>query len=118
VASIVKLDLEKINEISRQLLSRIVIAKKNSDIEHELTVIEQVTEHEITDLMSQREYLIHNLFEQNSTAEMSLELNLLNEMIALDSELSKKSQQCKQYLAEHVIKFKKSKKASKSYQQY
>jgi hypothetical protein len=39
-------------------------------------------------------------------------------MISLDSELSKQSKAYKQLLAEQVIKLKKSKKVSKSYQKY
>ncbi|MCP5079992.1 MAG: hypothetical protein GY951_18345 [Psychromonas sp.] len=114
--------LEQINEVSRQLLSRILFVQ-NSIQEHkkvqaEPATNEQITDHELTKLMSKRQSLINCLFKQNTREEISLEINLLNEMVSLDSELSNKSQACKQALAEQVIKLKKSKKVKKSYQKY
>ncbi|MBL0710363.1 MAG: hypothetical protein JJV99_05050 [Colwellia sp.] len=116
----VKKMLEKINKISRQLLSRILVVQntiqEKPNVQYDSEVTEQVTEHELTELMHQRQNLIRNLFEQYSADEVSLEVNLFDETVALDSELSKKSQLCKQDLAEQVIKLKKSKKVKKSYQ--
>ena len=68
--------------------------------------------------MSKRQDLISTLFEQKTTEELSIEVELLNEMISLDSELSSKSQKCKQALAEQIITLKNNKKVKKSYQKY
>lgn len=114
--------LEKINEVSRQLLSRILAVqnsiKKNTVVINESSRDESITEHALTELMSKRESLIHFLFKQKTNDEIAQELILLNEMVSLDSELSSQSQACKQILAEQVIRVKKSKKIAKSYQLY
>jgi len=132
VANSTKQALEKINEVSRQLLSRILdvqnsIQEKpqiqdepiaNETIPNKQVNNEQITAQELTELMSERQSLISRLFEKKSTEEISLELNLLNEMVSLDNELSNKSQGCKQVLAEQVLKLKNSNKVKKSYQKY
>lgn len=119
--------LEQINKVSRQLLSHIltvhnqtientlITSESNND---ELNDNELNTEDELTKLLSKRDGLINCLFTQNTNEEIESELTLLNEMISLDSELSNKSQLCKQILAEKIIKLKKGTKASKSYQKY
>jgi len=116
----IKKMLEKTNKISRHLLSRVLVMQNNiqekPNVKYDSGATEQVTEHELTELMDQRQNLIKNLFEQYSAEEISHEVDLLNEMVTLDSELSKRSQLCKQDLAEQVIKLKKSKKVKKSYQ--
>jgi len=116
----IKKMLEKTNKISRHLLSRVLVMQNNiqekPNVKYDSEATEQVTEHELTELMDQRQNLIKNLFEQYSAEEISHEVDLLNEMVTLDSELSKRSQLCKQDLAEQVIKLKKSKKVKKSYQ--
>lgn len=132
MANSTKQALEKINEVSRQLLSRILdvqnsIQEKpqiqdepiaNETIPNKQVNNEQITAQELTELMSERQSLISRLFEKKSTEEISLELNLLNEMVSLDNELSNKSQGCKQVLAEQVLKLKNSNKVKKSYQKY
>jgi len=62
--------------------------------------------------------LISELFEQNTKEDIANELTLVNEMVSLDGEITSKSQACKQMLSEQVIRLKKGKKVSKSYQQY
>ncbi len=127
MASGTKLALEQINEVSRQLLSRI-LAVQNKALEKTVMISESssdeaksnelLTEHAFTKLMTQRESLIKDLFKQNSTSDITHELTLLNEMVSLDSELSSQSQACKQILSEQVMIMKRSKKAAKSYQKY
>lgn len=122
MTSSVKLALEHINEVSRQLLSRILAAHKkiqeNKTIIDESSHDEPITEHELTELMTERQNLISCFFEQNIKVEIALEPDLLNEMVNLDSELSSASLACKKALSEQVIKLKKSKKVTKSYQKY
>ncbi|KGJ97014.1 hypothetical protein [Colwellia psychrerythraea] len=119
--------LEIINEVSRQLLSQILTVQKNNQenttITNEPYNDESNTgsskiDNKLTELMSKRDKLIRSLFKQKTTNEITVELTLLNEMVALDKELSNESQACKQILAEHVLRLKKSKKVAKTYQQY
>jgi hypothetical protein len=116
--------LEQINEISRQLLSRILTVQKSTkknitDADADAPdTNSSITEKELTDLMAKRDKLIRSLFKEKLTEDISKELSLLNEMISLDSELSSQSQACKKILANQVIRLKKSKKVTKSYQQY
>ena len=127
MASSTKSKLEKINNVSRQLLSRI-LSVRNKALENTVMISESsgdesnsdelLTEHAFTELMSEREGLIKSLFKEKTTSEITQELTLLNEMVALDNELSSQSKACKQILAEQVIRLKKSKKVSKSYQKY
>jgi|TARA_R100001377_G_scaffold37112_1_gene20666 hypothetical protein len=127
VSDDIKGSLEQINDVSRQLLSRI-FTMHNKSQESSATINESnndttitddsATENELTELMANRDSLIHRLFEQNTHKEISIELNLVNEMVSLDTELSKQSKAYKQLLTEQVIKLKKSKKITKSYQKY
>ena len=116
----IKESLEQINEVSRQLLSRILTVKnsiqQNKDV---LTSNDaQIIDSELVELMSKRQKLIYALFEQNPTENISQESDLLNEVFSLNTALTSKSQACKQDLAEQMIKLKKSKKIKKSYLQY
>lgn len=122
----IKHSLEQINEVSRQLLSRI-LSVQNTTQEHTNVINESnndsttdglIKDNELTQLMTQRERLITCLLKEKTTEQLAQELDLLNEMISLDSELTNSSQSCKETLAAQVIKLKKSKKISKSYQKY
>ena len=109
-----KKKLEVINQVSRQLLSQILAVltetQENTTLITEAADDESITDKEIEQLTSKRSRLIHSLFENKSTDEISQELSLLNEMITLDTELSNQSKACKQALAEQLIKLKKSQK--------
>jgi tRNA isopentenyl-2-thiomethyl-A-37 hydroxylase MiaE len=122
-----KQQLEKINEVSRQLLSQILTMQNNlKEIKTDSNAANNddsnssglITDKELTELVATRHRLIHGLFEQNTREEISTELHLVNEMMPLDAELSKHFEVCKQILAEQVIRLKKRKKISKSYQKY
>lgn len=121
--------LEDINELSRQLLSRVLAAQNRVEIETNTTVVETNDEeeseldssfsnNELAELMSTRDKLIRDLFAQKKVDELEQELTLLNEMAALDNQLLNHSQACKNVLTKQVIKLKKGEKASKSYQGY
>lgn len=123
----IKGSLEKINDVSRQLLSRILamynksqekIEYVNESFDDDSTSDSQVTEKKLSELMANRDSLIKSLFEKNTHEEISIELILLNEMLSLDTKLLSQSKAYKQVLAEQVIKLKKSEKVTKSYQQY
>lgn len=114
--------LEQINEVSRQLLSHILTLQStnqnNANSSNPSDNEKSISENSLAELMSKRDQLIHFLFMQKSTEEIAQEITLLNEMITLDGKLSNKSQECKKIIAEQVMRLKKSKKASKSYQKY
>ncbi len=125
MAGCTKKCIEEINKVSRQLLSRIL--STNTDLrsppqELELGNTEDQTaekeSNEIADIMEKRQALITTLFEQNTAKNISSESELIKEMIALDSELTANAKLCKQALTDQVIKIKKSKKVTKSYQKY
>lgn len=113
---------EQINDVSRQLLSRILIiqtslqATKTEPTSEDN--IDSPTDKELMALMSKRQILVTHLFEQNTAAEISSQTVLLQEMLTLDDQLTTKSALCKQAIAEQVIKIKKSKKITSSYQKY
>jgi len=122
----IKHSLEQINEVSRQLLSRI-LSVQNTTQERTNVINESndnsttdhlIKDNELTQLMTQREHLITCLLKEKTTEQLAQELDLLNEMVSLDSELTNSSQSCKETLAAQVIKLKKSKKVTKSYQKY
>jgi hypothetical protein len=130
--------LEQINNISRQLLSRLLAAQKeikaniltlskmtsevSSDTsqlnDNEKTVNNIIDEEEINKLMSERDSLIKSTFQQNSSEKLAQESNLLNTMLSLDKQLLATSKEYKKTLTEHVIKLKKREKVSKYYQKY
>ena len=86
--------------------------KKNS----ELTSKQATKNHQLTELMSQRESLIKLLFQQNEPKDIQVEQALVNEMANLDKTLSTKSHAFKKSLADQVIKRKKAKNLAGTYQ--
>ena len=126
----IKQTLESINEISRQILSCILsmheetrdniapVIKVETKTEGNLNNEKIITENDISEMMSKREKLIHIIFEQKTIEEISLERNLLNEMVSLDNQLSAQSKVYKKMLSDQVIKLKKSKKVKNVYQKY
>ena len=120
-----KKSIEKINHVSRLLLSRILVMQTDSYVltqgqdlkKTEIQSIDDENE-ELTKLMEKRRVLITTLFEQNPADHISSESELLQEMIALDSELTATAKLSKQVITEQMIKIKKSKKITKSYQKY
>lgn len=122
MASNIKASIEKINEVSRQLLSRIMSMQVNLQSLENNSLVENIesqpSDKELTNLVSTRHLLITQLFEQNNAEEISAQTTLLQEMLTLDSKLATNSALCKQAVAEQVIKLKKSKKVTKSYQKY
>lgn len=117
-----KASIEKINDVSRQLLSCIqsvlLSLQSSNNNSPENKSEDPPSNKELSDLSSTRQTLITRLFEQNTTEDLSSEIELLNEMVALDSQLTAKSTFSKQELAEQVVKLKKSKNVKKSYQKY
>ncbi|MBA6354506.1 MULTISPECIES: hypothetical protein [unclassified Colwellia] len=112
--------IEQINDISRQLLSRILSVQTSLQPTQNESSLESTEEtpsnEELTDLVTARQILITDLFEQNTSEDISSHMSLLQEMLTLDSELTTNSASCKQEIAEQVLNLKKSKKVSKSYQ--
>ena len=125
MADCTKKYIEEINEVSRQLLSRIHSTNtdlssppQELDVENSEDQSANKESNEIAEMMKKRQVLITTLFEQNTTKNISSESELIQEMIALDSELTANANLCKQAISEQVIKIKKSKKVTTSYQKY
>ena len=125
MADCTKKYIEEINEVSQQLLSRILSTNtdlssppQELDVENSEGQSANKESNEIAEMMKKRQVLITKLFEQNTAKNISYESELIQEMIALDSELTANANLCKQAITEQVIKIKKSKKVTKSYQKY
>ena len=69
-------------------------------------------------LVARRHTLIDLLFKTFTQEQLSIELQLVNEMVLLDNQLTSNSQRNKQALAAQVLKLKKSKKITSLYQKY
>jgi hypothetical protein len=117
-----KIAIKQINDVSRQLLSRIQSVQKNSQNTHDLaeTSEEKISKEisQLPELMSQRKELITNFFSHFSSIDISSEQALLIEMTSLDNELTSQSKTCKNIITEQIIKLKNSTKIIKSYKKY
>lgn len=123
--------IEEINEISRQLLSRILVTQNNEQVPPQKLALE-VTETQLTDkenkenkenkelskLMELRLKLITSLFEQHSPENISSQSEFLQEMVSLDNELTANAELSKKSVSNQIIEIKKSKKIAKTYQKY
>ncbi|MCI2284619.1 hypothetical protein L3081_16005 [Colwellia sp. MSW7] len=115
--SVIK-SLTRINNISRQLLSRIqdlhadlqAPSQNQADEDDVNNSGEMIVDTELKELMLSRQRLITELFEQHALAEITAQHLLANEMKSLDGELLNLSQLYKHVLAEQVINIKKRKK--------
>ncbi|WP_159818338.1 hypothetical protein [Colwellia sp. 20A7] len=123
-----KTRLENIVEISRQALLQLEIQVKNtitSNDENILTdnqsineVQYQLNSQQLLKLLAKRQSLISQLFENYTQKKLSVELTMINEMVALDEQLTSLSQNNKQALAAQVTKLKKSSKVRNLYNKY
>jgi hypothetical protein len=118
-----KIAIKQINDVSRQLLSRLLIIQKSmqtspQNLESDELQSANKENENLTELMENRQALITKLFEKNTADNISSESELLQEMIILDSELSSNAKLSKQAITEQMIKIKRSKKITKSYQKY
>ena len=109
----VKGDIEKIIILSQQLLVQLdeyFLAEDDTDTES-LTkkLIEQ---------QAKRETLLITFFEQYSTGEIQIHINLVNKLVALDEELTNKSKHLKSNVVEKLLTIKKGRKSAISYQKY
>jgi hypothetical protein len=117
--------IEQINDVSRQILSRILATQKNVQLLPQELALE-VTETQLTDkknkelskLIEQRQKLISTLFKQNSSEDIGTQPKLLQEMISLDNELTANAELSKKAVSNQIIEIKKSKKIIKNYQKY
>lgn len=109
--NLVRKDIEKINNLSKQLLLLIEkLTDEQNDIEDN-----SHTERNLSSLISERHALVIKLFEVHSQDKLSTEIGLINEMLSFDEQLTAKLTSHKQVLAQEVIKMKKSKKIKDIY---
>lgn len=105
----VEQQLQLINSKSHELLKRLEI---NVDAGEDLET------DEITQLQTEREQLISQLFAQYTNKDIEQELSLINQMIGLDTDLQIKTAALKQSFASKLIKIKKGQKSAKTYKKY
>jgi hypothetical protein len=135
--------LEQINNISRQLLSRIIsvqdelkqdniftlndtsqkMSTKNNDAANKylpspINEAKDFVDDVFSALMNQRTLLIKTLFEQKTPEAIAIEAKLLNEMVALDNKISTHAKNCKKALTGQVITLKNRNKVSQTYKKY
>lgn len=105
----IKQQLQLINTTSQQLLSL---------LEHNIDTDEDLEVDEITQLQVARDQLISSLFKQYSNVQMHNELQLINNMINLDTNLQRKTEELKKTFADKLINIQKGKKSALSYKKY
>ena len=111
--SLVRKDIEKINNLSKQLLLDVErLTDEQNDVEN---ISHTNTEHNLSSLISERHALVIKLFEAHSLEQLSTEIGLINEMLSFDEQLTAKLTARKKVLAQEVIKMKKSKKIKDIY---
>ena len=115
--------IERINEVSRHFLSRILAVQKNlqtspQNLDNDDVHSVNKENKELTELMENRQTLITRLFEQNTAKDIHAEPELVLDMITLDNQLTANAELSKKVITEQVIKIKKSKKVAKSYKKY
>ena len=105
----IKQQLQFINNKSQQLLKR---------LEFNIETDENLNIDEIAQLQTERAQLISSLFSQYSSNEIEKEQPLIQKMVDLDADLQIKTEAVKQAFASKLIKIKKGKKSTLTYQKY
>jgi len=115
-------------EISQQALAQLEIQVKNTITSNEDNILTddlstnedeyQLNSKQLLNLLAKRQLLITGLFEKYSQKQLSAELAMINEIVALDQKLTSLSQNNKQALAAQLTKFKKSNKVRNLYNKY
>ena len=128
-----KANINAIIEVSRQLLSQLELQKNNTVTSNDENVLTDnlstnVDENQLSapplssealiNLLTKRQSLITQLFETYTQEQLSSELALINEIVALDGQLTSLSQNNKVAIAQQVSKLKKSSKVRNLYKKY
>lgn len=107
------------NDIEKQI--QLIITKSQQllkRLEFNIDTDEYLKIDEIKQLQAAREQLISSLFSQYSHDEMQNELQLVNQMVNLDADLQRKTEELKNGFASKLIKIKKGKKSTLTYKKY
>lgn len=123
-----KARLKNIVEISQQALLKLEVQINNAITSNNDNVLTdnlsineeqyQLNSEQLLNLLAKRQSLITQLFENYTQQQLSVELTMINEMVALDEQLTSLSQNNKQALAAQVTKLKKSSKVRNLYNKY
>lgn len=105
----IKQQLLLINTKSQQLLKL---------LEYNIETNESLEVDEITQLQVDRDQLISILFQQYTKNQMHDELQLINEMVNLDTNLQIKTEELKKSFANKLINIQKGKKSAITYKKY
>lgn len=104
-----KQQLQLINTKSQQLLTR---------LEFDIDKDENLDFDEIAQLQADRDQLIKSLFSQYPSNEIEKEQQLIEQMMSTDEKLQTKTIELKQVFASQLVKLKKGKKSTLTYQKY
>jgi UDP-galactopyranose mutase len=125
VPSKLKTRLVAIIDVSQQLLLELDIDIEKADNDQALIDNKAINakQNKVNDekrlrLMTDRQSLISQLFEQYTQKQLSSELKMINEMVVLNNQLVRLSQSKKQMFALQITKLKKSDKIKNLYQKY
>jgi hypothetical protein len=125
--------ISAIIEVSRQLLSQLELQNNNTvtsndenvltdnlstNVEENQLVEQPLSSEALMSLLTKRQSLITQLFETYTQEQLSSELVLINEIVALDGQLTSLSQNNKVAIAQQVSKLKKSSKVRDLYKKY
>jgi len=123
-----KTSLENIVEISQQALLQLniqitnaITSNNDNVLTDNLSINEeqyQLNSEQLLNLLAKRQSLITQLFENYTQKQLGTELVMINEIVALDEQLTSLSQKNKQVLAAQVTKLKKSNKVRNIYNKY
>ncbi len=116
--SSIQKELQHINDTSRNILARIIRLQKSPPSQENSSEQAKPESNILVELLSTRDERIKQLFTHYSLDELSIEVELINEMMKLDSQLQAQAHQCKNILTEQVIKLKNSKKIKDLYQNF
>ncbi len=100
---------------------QLIIAKSQhllERLEFNIDTDENLEVDEIKQLQADREQSISSLFNLYSKNEIQKELQLINQMVSLDTELQIKTEELKHSFAKKLIKIKKGKKSALTYKKY
>lgn len=121
MASKVKSSLNSINKVSREILSLLESQKKDNkarESQQISTLDTVITDEKIASLVEKRQSKITKFFEMYTQEQISAELQLINEMMLINQQLTTTAHFSRQELAEQMVKLRNHEKVAKLYQKY
>ncbi|MGB1198189.1 MAG: hypothetical protein ACPG46_04025 [Thalassotalea sp.] len=120
-------DIDIINDLSLQILSLLEEQSEHETVENtDIPPVSTLTEptdyqafnKQLLTLTQRRDVLVHQLFQNNTQEQLTVEHERMNKLVLLDKYLNSKSKLNMQLLAEQVKKIRKSKQVRSAYNKY